>query len=207
MQYFFSLVFGYLVGSFPTAYLLVKWKTRIDIRQAGSGNVGAMNTFDVSGSKMLSTVVLVVDLLKGVLAVGLSSVFIGKEFWVMGTSGLASIAGHNYSPWLSFKGGRGLATALGVMLSLGWIFVVVWCTLWVVVYLVSKNIHLSNVTTSIISPIVLAVSPERLLQLTLPPYTSSRNFEYLAVVLCLLIVLKHFDYLSEFKKSFNKTLS
>ena len=185
----------------------MKWKSRIDIRQAGSGNVGAMNTFDVSGSKMLSIAVLLIDLVKGVLAVWLCPMIFGKEFWVMGAGGLGSIAGHNYSPWLKFKGGRGLATGLGVIISLGWIFVVVWCLPWVLVYLISKDIPLSNITASIIGPVILVVSPEYLWQMTLPPFTDSTNFRYLVIFVCLLFVVRHHDYIVELKESFTNTIS
>src|SRR5205809_371660 len=98
-----------------------------------------MNTLEVSGSTMLAVTVLFVDTLKGVLAVWLSSLFIGKEFWITGASGLGAVAGHSYSPWLKLKGGRGLATTLGVILSLGWIFAVAWCVPWAIVYLLSKD--------------------------------------------------------------------
>ena len=205
MLYVFCLVFGFLVGSLPTAYLLVKWKSRIDIRTAGSGNVGAMNTFEVSGSTILGVVVLIVDLAKGVLAVWLSSAFIGREFWVMGASGLGAIAGHNYTPWLKFKGGRGLATALGVILSLGWIFFVAWCIPWVIVYLISKDIHLSNITASIIGPVILVASPENLWQATLPPFTDATNFRYLVIFVCMLLVIRHHDYIVELRESFSNS--
>jgi len=183
----------------------VKWRRRIDIREAGSGSVGAMNTFDVSGSKMLSTAVLVIDLMKGVFAVWLCSVTVDREFWVMGSGGLGAIAGHNYSPWLKFKGGRGLATALGVILSMGWIFVVVWCVPWIIVYSISKDIHLSNITASIIGPVILVASPEHLWQMTLPSFSDSTNFRYLMIFICMLLVLRHHNYIVEIRESLTNT--
>lgn len=207
MHYFFSFVFGYLVGSLPTAYLLVKWKAQVDIRKEGSGNVGTMNAFEVSGSAVLSTIVLVIDLFKGVLAVWLSSHIIGSEFWVMGSAGLGSVAGHNYSLWLKFRGGRGLATALGVFLSLGWIFVVAWCLPWILVYLISKDLHISNITASIIGPVLLVACPDTYWQITLPPFSDSTNFRYLAIFICLLLVVRHHDYLAQFTQSFTNIKS
>lgn len=201
MPYLYSFALGYLVGSLPTGYLLVKWKTRIDIRQAGSGYVGAMNTFDVSGSKLLAVIVLIIDLLKGVLAVWLGSRFIGTDFWIMGTGGIGAVAGHSYSPWLRFNGGRGLATTLGVILSLGWVFAVAWCVPWAIVYLLSKDIHLSNITASIIGPVILVATPEHLWQMTLPPFTDSTNFRYFVIFVCLLLVLRHHDYIVALRES------
>ncbi|MBI3194786.1 MAG: glycerol-3-phosphate acyltransferase, partial [Ignavibacteriae bacterium] len=72
MPYIISVLLGYLLGSFPTAYLFVKQATRLDIRESGSKNVGAMNAFEVSNSKLTGTLVLLVDIVKGTLAVILS---------------------------------------------------------------------------------------------------------------------------------------
>ena len=201
MHYFLSFIIGYLAGSFPTAYLLVKWKSSIDIRHAGSGNVGAMNTFVVSGSTSLGVAVLVIDLLKGVLAVLLSSSLFGHEFWAMGLGGLGAITGHSYSVWLKFRGGRGLATALGVILAFGWVFVVMWCIPWAVVYLVSKDIHLSNITASIVGPVILIATPDRLWKMTLPLFSDSTNFQYLVIFICLLLVVRHHDYIVALRDS------
>ncbi|MBI4548924.1 MAG: glycerol-3-phosphate acyltransferase [Ignavibacteriae bacterium] len=203
-RYALSLLLGYFVGSLPTAYLLVKWKTRLDIRKTGSGNVGAMNTFEVTGSKLLGAIVMLLDLLKGVAAVGLSWMLVGEEFWIIGIGGLGSIIGHTYPIWLKFKGGRGLSTAAGMMLVLGWIFVVVWCTLWTVVYVTSKNIHASNITASMITPVVIAVTPTDLVRVTLPLFIGANNFIYLSIILCLLLLLGHREPIAELLKSFNK---
>jgi glycerol-3-phosphate acyltransferase PlsY len=207
LQYFLSFIIGYLAGSFPTAYLLVKWKTRIDIRHAGSGNVGAMNTFEVSGSTLLGVVVLVIDLLKGVLAVFLSSFVIGDEFWVMGMGGLGAITGHSYSVWMKFRGGRGLATALGVILTFGWVFVVMWCVPWAVVYLLSKDIHLSNITASIVGPVILIATPDSLWKTTLPLFSDSVNFQHLIIFICLLLVVRHHDYIVTLRDSLSNIFS
>ena len=167
-QYIFSFLLGFFIGSLPTAYLLVKWKARIDIRHAGSGNVGAMNTFDVTGSKLLGIVVLCIDLMKGVVAVVLSSSVLGSGFWVGGIAGIASVIGHNYSPWLKFHGGRGLATAAGVLIATGWIAVLLWCTLWGIVYGVSKHIHTANIVACILAPLFMFVAPALIQQMLLP---------------------------------------
>ncbi|HTK82753.1 MAG TPA: glycerol-3-phosphate acyltransferase [Bacteroidota bacterium] len=201
MQYFLSFLIGYLVGSFPTAYLLVKWKSRVDIRHAGSGNVGAMNTFEVSGSTFLGVSVLIIDLLKGVLAVYAASVVMGSEFWVTGMAGLGAIFGHSYSAWLRFRGGRGLATALGVILYFGWVFVIIWIVPWAIVYLLDKDIHLANITASIIGPVILITTSDQLWRTTLPPISDSTNFQYLVIFVCLLIVVRHHDYLATLKDS------
>ena len=110
-------VVGYLLGSFPTAYLMVRLKSRVDIRKAGSGNVGTLNSFMVTKSKGVGVVVLLLDLLKGVAAVTIAPLFGASDpFLAQTVAGAAAVAGHNFPVWLGGKGGRGLATGAGVML-------------------------------------------------------------------------------------------
>ncbi len=203
VQYIIVFLAGYLIGSFPTAYLLVKQKAGLDIRNQGSGNVGAMNTFDVTGSKLLGASVLVTDLIKGVLAVLCGRFLFGNEFWIMGVGGIGAIIGHNYTPWLKFKGGRGLATAAGVMLLMGWIFVVVWCTMWVVIYLSSKNIHMGNILSSVGTPIVMAIVPQQFLTEVISPHPVS-SFMLLSIIVCTLILIRHVDVIPGLLKSTHK---
>ena len=204
LQIIVSLLLGYFIGSFPTAYLMVKWKTRLDIRSVGSGNVGAMNAFDVTGSKLLGVFIFLLDVCKGFAAIGLPSVLFSHEFWVVASGGLGSVVGHNYSPWLRFKGGRGLSTAVGIMMILGWIFVVVWCALWVIAYLSSKNIHLSNIVAFTLAPIVIAVVPGNIIGATLPTFVTLNNFIYLCISLCVLILIRHTEPMVELWKSLRK---
>ena len=196
--YLVSVLLGYIIGSFPTAYLFLKWKARLDIRQAGSGNVGAMNAFDVTGSRGVGFGVLAIDLLKGVAAVSLCSMLWGNNIGVLSAGGFAAVVGHDYPIWLKWKGGRGLSTSAGVMLMLGWIFVAVWCSVWAVSYFSSKHIHLSNIVASIVSPLILLVLPEQWLLLTLPSYSGTNAFFSLAVMICTLVLLRHTDSLKEF---------
>ncbi len=123
------------------------------------------------------------------------------SFWVLGLCGIGAVAGHNFSPWLKFKGGRGLATGVGVFVVMGWIFIVVWCAVWLLHYLLSKNIHLANVTALIVSPVVMMISPEDWLSRVLPSGIDKNNFVVLVCVLCLLILVKHIAPLKEILKT------
>src|ERR1051326_125453 len=204
IPFFLSFLLGYLIGSFPTAYLLVQWKFRIDIRKAGSGNVGAMNTIDVTRSRFVGLLVLFIDLLKGVVAVTLTGAIFGHEFWTEGIGGLGSILGHNYSPWLRFRGGRGLATAAGVLFVLGWFFVVIWCLIWSVTYAVSRNIHVSNILALAISPVIIAVAPENYLRMALNPLIGVAEFSYFVVIVCIIVLLGHVQPIIELSKTLTK---
>jgi len=112
-----NVLVGYLLGSIPFGVLIARWKAGVDVRQAGSGNIGATNVARVAGKK-LGVVVLVLDALKGSLPVAVSLWLLpGLPWWHAGV-GLAAFLGHVFPPWLRFKGGKGVATALGVLLVL-----------------------------------------------------------------------------------------
>lgn len=116
-----GLFLSYLVGSIPTAYLVGKFVRGIDIRQHGSGNVGATNAFRVIGKKW-GIAVLLFDIFKGFFAVFYLPTWVnGGTLPISVTSlvyGLAAIVGHTWTPWLGFRGGKGVATSLGVLIGL-----------------------------------------------------------------------------------------
>ncbi len=112
----FIVAASYLLGSIPTAYLM-GWTLRgIDIRTVGSGNVGATNVFRTIG-KMAGISTLLIDTAKGFLAVELALIYCGGEFWPL-VAGIAAVAGHSWSLWVNFRGGKGVATSAGVFLAL-----------------------------------------------------------------------------------------
>jgi glycerol-3-phosphate acyltransferase PlsY len=204
--YIISLMLGYVVGSFPSAYVLVKWKSRLDIRTAGSGNVGTMNTFDVTGSKSLSIAVLLIDLLKGVLAVYLAGLLAGRAPAVEGIAGIGAVLGHNYPVWLKFHGGRGLATAAGVFALLGWVFIPVWCLLFVLTYVPWRDIHTSNVISLIVAPVLVWLAPDPAVVWCVGA-GSLGIFRVVALILCLLILIRHWDVLPAVLKTFHSSSS
>lgn len=116
IQYILLAVGAYLLGSIPTAYLVARWRRGIDIRQYGSGNVGASNILTVV-SKRWSIPVTVFDLVKGMIMVWVAQL-IGLGVAPQITIGLAAIVGHNWSVFLRFSGGRGIFTSLGVVFIL-----------------------------------------------------------------------------------------
>lgn len=109
------LLFGYWAGAVPFGVLIAKW-LGIDIRDHGSGNIGATNVTRVLGP-VPGAIVLVLDAMKGALPVWLAIRYAGEPWTVMST-GLAAILGHCFSPFLEFRGGKGVATAMGVFLVL-----------------------------------------------------------------------------------------
>ncbi len=202
--YVFTLIFGFFVGSIPTTYLLVKWRRKLDIRKEGTGNVGTMNVYEVTNSRALGIVVLAIDLLKAVAAVLLAGTIFGGDFWTMSVAGLGAVLGHNYSPWLGFKGGRGLATTLGISLVLGWVIAAVWMLAFAAVYAVRRDIHIGNIAASIVMPVALAVLPGDTMS-ALVPGAAPGDIVVLSVCMAILILLGHIRIISQFfKQSVNQ---
>lgn len=108
----FWLIFGYIAGSCPTGYLAVKILKGLDVRDFGSGNIGATNTGRVLGKKW-AVAVAVFDMLKGGMAVLLASFFTDSSI-ILALTGVFSVLGHNYPVWLGWRGGKGVATTFGV---------------------------------------------------------------------------------------------
>jgi len=104
---------GYLAGSIPFGVLVTRWLTGLDVRAAGSGNIGATNVARVAGKK-LGVLVLALDAAKGALPV-LLSIHLTDLRWVHAATGLAAFLGHVFPVWLRFRGGKGVATALGAL--------------------------------------------------------------------------------------------
>jgi len=191
-------VLGYLLGSVPTAYLLVRWKSNIDIRNAGSGNVGTLNSYVVTKSKLVGGAVLLLDLLKGMGIVLLAKELFENNFAIQATAGIAAVVGHNFPVWLNFKGGRGLATAAGVMLALGWIFVATWGIWWFLGFRVSKNVNIGNVVACLATLLMILFSPDVVLARFIPVDVLSGEFRYFALVLFGIILSRHIGPVVEF---------
>jgi glycerol-3-phosphate acyltransferase PlsY len=193
-----SGVLGYLIGSIPTAFLLVRWKSNVDIRSEGSGNVGALNSFQVTRSKLVGAGVLLLDLLKGVSAVQLGSVLIGHHFALHAIAGVAAVAGHNFPIWLRFKGGRGLATAAGVMLVIAWPLIPIWGLLWVVGHALTKRVNMGNVIACVTEMIGVLVAPAGVLNVLVGPASAPVEFRTFGFVLFSIILVRHIKPFREY---------
>jgi len=199
-QYLVSLVAGYLIGSIPTAYLVVRQKSGIDIQDAGSGNVGAFNVFSVTRSKRLGILVGVLDGLKGFLVTWLMLHVLAEPFWVGAVGMLASIVGHAYPVWLGFKGGRGLATAAGGFFGIGISYTIVWCTSWLLFNRWRKDIVTANILSSLLTPIALAVIPTSLIEAVMISQTGGDSYRTFAWMLSAVLFVSHSDILRGYIK-------
>ena len=191
-------IIGYLIGSVPTAYLLVKWKSKIDIREAGSGNVGTLNSYSVTKSRLVGGAVLVVDLLKGVTGVLVSETLLDNGFLNGAVGGIGVVLGHNFPVWLRFKGGRGLAPTAGVLFVIGWAFVAMWCLLWGVGFLFFKNVNIGNVFASLITLLLIFLAPRTILGQMVSSEVVIDEFRFFLVILLSIILVKHIEPVREF---------
>ncbi|MFN4218925.1 MAG: glycerol-3-phosphate 1-O-acyltransferase PlsY [Candidatus Bipolaricaulia bacterium] len=139
----------YLVGSLPFSYLVARLK-RIDIRQHGSGNVGATNVTRVVGAGY-GALALIGDVGKGVFAAWLTG-FLNAPLWL---SGLA-VVGHNWSLFLKFTGGKGVATTLGLLLVFSWPTLLVTLALWVATVLLTRYVAIGSMIALLSAPVVLS---------------------------------------------------
>lgn len=111
---YWAYLLSFIAGSFPTAYLYALYFHKIDIRQHGSGNMGATNSLRILGKKA-GLIVFVLDLLKGLIPVFITSLYTTDQKVILIT-GILAVLGHIFSPWVKFKGGKGIATTFGVIL-------------------------------------------------------------------------------------------
>lgn len=188
-----SIIIGYFLGSIPTAYILLKLVKGIDIRNEGSGNVGTLNSFEVTNSKKIGITVLIIDLLKGILSVIIIKAFYGEQFLLPFLALLSAVFGHCYSIWLKFKGGRGLATAAGGALFISPIILLLAIVFWLIFYKWKKDIHLANIASAILIIFTVIIFGVQLNNLSLPPAETSFIFGFFLSLLMLIILSKHWE--------------
>jgi glycerol-3-phosphate acyltransferase PlsY len=148
-----ALVIGYLLGSIPFGLLLTRWTGKGDIRDIGSGNIGATNVLR-TGSKGLAAATLLLDLLKGAAAV-----LIAQRFWpdAVNFAAAGALIGHLYPVWLRFKGGKGVATMLGILIPLFWQAAAVYVILWVGLLIILRISSVAGMTAAASAPVTAAV--------------------------------------------------
>ena len=176
---------GYLIGSIPTAYVFGKIYKGIDIREHGSGNVGATNVFRVLG-KGPGVVVLLIDIFKGFIVVTLAAdLFHTTEIFERIILAVCVVGGHNWTVFLQFKGGKGIATSFGVLIGLTLKIAVIrpvllWViTTWIICFLITRFVSLSSILAAIALPIVMLLT--------------NQSFELvcLGILFCLFVVVRH----------------
>jgi glycerol-3-phosphate acyltransferase PlsY len=169
-------VAAYLLGSLPSAYLVVRLARGSDVRQAGSGSVGALNAFRATGSGWVGAAVLVLDVAKGVLAVVLAGS--GAALGTQSLLATLAVAGHNWPVWLRGRGGKGLATSAGAATMITPLSLPLWAVLWALGYVTSGYIALGTIVATALLPVLLGV-------------LAGWPFGLAVLPVCLLILARH----------------
>ena len=204
MDIYFVIFFSYICGSIPFGLLLTKIFSKIDIRKVGSGNIGATNVLR-TGNKTLAVLTLLFDVLKGYFPVIISIKYF-PEFILL--SSLLTFLGHVFPIWIKFKGGKGVATYLGVLLALSIQLGLLFIFTWVTVSLIFKYSSLSSMFSSLTVFVVTLFRETVISIFSLVPAEQSKNINisiemsFLLFVFFILIIFTHRQNISNLK---NKT--
>jgi glycerol-3-phosphate acyltransferase PlsY len=169
-----TAIFGYLLGSIPFGLVLTRLAGQGDIRRMGSGNIGATNVLR-TGSKGLAALTLLFDVGKGFAAAAIAQRWAPQAALV---AGLCAILGHMFPVWLGFRGGKGVATALGVLMALAWPLALVAGLIWLAVAFYSRYSSLAALIASVASAAIA-------------PFLADRATALLIAIIALLLILRH----------------
>jgi glycerol-3-phosphate acyltransferase PlsY len=147
-----AFIFGYLLGSIPFGLILTRIAGGPDVRTIGSGNIGATNVLR-TGRKGLAVATLLGDALKGTVAVLAAGLYAGHDAAL--AAGLGAFLGHLFPVWLRFKGGKGVATYIGLLFGLYWPGALIFCFIWLVVAVGSRYSSLAALVASALTPIAM----------------------------------------------------
>jgi len=149
MELFQIIFISYLMGSMPFGFLLTKLFLKIDIREIGSGNIGATNVLR-TGNKFIGYGTLILDIVKAVIPVLVSKFYFEEYIYI---SALAVFIGHVFPIWLKFKGGKGVATYVGILFCINIYLGLIFIASWLIIFLFSKFSSLSSVLATLIVPV------------------------------------------------------
>ncbi len=150
------LILGYLFGSFPSGYIAGRITKGIDIRSLGSGSTGATNVLRHIGKRAAITVFLI-DVFKGVLTILLAKYFLLNDTWQV-AAGLSTLIGHIWPVWLNWRGGKAVATGLGVFFGLSWQVGLATLGVFLLIIILSRIVSLSSISAALALPIIMFLS-------------------------------------------------
>ena len=156
MEYFIVSIVSYLMGSIPFGFILTKFFLKKDIREIGSGNIGATNALR-TGNKLIGYTTLTLDITKAIMPVIYVKINFPELTYV---ASLCVFLGHVFPIWLKFKGGKGVATYVGILFSINILLGIVFVTSWSIVFLISKYSSLSSIIGALSIPLYLLIKGE-----------------------------------------------
>jgi len=173
-----ALVAAYLVGSVPVGLLLVRWVKGVDIRETGSGNIGATNVWRLGGPR-LGIPVFLLDFGKGIAAVMLGKWVAPGSYLIHVLAGMAGIVGSNWSIFLRFRGGRGVSMSLGVLVALVPRVALITFAVWLVALLTTRYVSVSSMAGALIVPVLMFL------------FHAPLAYSILGLICCAFVMIRH----------------
>ncbi len=209
VEYWALCLVYYFIGSIPTAYLVLKFRHQLDIRNEGTGNVGAMNSYDVTGSKSTGIIVMLVDLFKGLIPALILLYVLKLNLYFTIIPLVLLVLGHNFSVFIKFKGGRGLATGAGVLLVMNFWIVILWIVFYFIIRKIKDNVHIATVIALVLIPLALIFGQDLIVPFTYGYGVFGKEITFtllfaLSSSIVIVILLKHitpiFELITNHKK-------
>jgi len=181
-NYFILISIVYFFGSIPFAYILPKFVGLGDIRRLGSGNVGATNVLR-TGNKSLAIVVLSFDIIKGYIPLIILKYYYFNQLseFIILLIGSVAIIGHIFPIWLKFKGGKGVATYIGFLFAINYIFGIIFIITWLLIAFLKKYSSLASITSLLLLPLFFML------------FSYEKNVIYYLILINLIIISKHYS--------------
>ena len=174
MELILVISISYLMGSIPFGLILTKVFLKKDIRDVGSGNIGATNVLR-TGNKLIGYFTLILDVLKAVIPVLYVKLNFPELVYI---SSLSTFIGHVFPIWLKFKGGKGVATYVGILFSINYFFGIIFIVSWLIIFFISKYSSLGSIISSLLIPIFIFLN-------------SSYENQYFFIIMFVLILYTH----------------
>lgn len=195
---FLCAIIAYFLGCIPNSWLVVRLAAGKDIRAEGTGNMGAMNSYDVSGKKWVGIVVTILDALKGFAAVKIA-LLLGADFFGVAMAGVFVVFGHCFNIFFKFHGGRGLASGVGVSLALNPLPMILWLLMYLTGYIIiRRDVHVGSISGILGLALLLYTTPAMLLEKTmLVPNVNLFQFKAMVWLICLIFFIRHIEPMRE----------
>ena len=201
MELFIIIIFSYLSGSIPFGLILTRGFSDKDLKNIGSGNIGATNVLR-TGNKFLAFVTLILDMLKGYIPVIFTLELFPEDIQI---SSLMCVLGHIFPIWLNFKGGKGVATYLGILFALSISLSFLFIFTWLVVSLIFKYSSLSSMFSSL-TVLVVSVFKVNVIKAINPDLLYGQNINFLLFIFFILIIFTHRTNINNLKNKTEKKI-
>ncbi|MDR0926903.1 MAG: glycerol-3-phosphate acyltransferase [Ignavibacteria bacterium] len=189
MNFALTFIISYLIGCIPSALIVSKFFAGKNPGDDGSHSYGAMNSYEITGKKYIGILVFILDCAKGALATTIAyNIIFPKSIYIV-IAAISVVVGHCFNVFLKFRGGRGLATSLGAVLTFNPIIAVIWGFVWFLFWrIIKKDVHFANTWATLITPLVVYGAPGYVFfYANYNYYVTYYDYRIFAIILCTII--------------------